>query len=182
MSDQVKTLRRRSKQASSEPSPPPESEPSRGHEWREYAGIPLGDRPGNTVPTLPVDLADIDDRLLMQLFSKYIAWQNYIATRVTEAEIAEANAQTELTVAQSTAMVKSWTGTREDRVAMAKAERDLHPEVRGMQDRYDTARAHRKMLSTLADNMERAAMVVSRELTRRVGREPVERRHRGWTP
>jgi hypothetical protein len=50
------------------------------------------------------------------------------------------------------------------------------------QSRYNTARAHRKMLSTLADNMERAAMVISRELTRRVGREPIERRHRGWTP
>lgn len=118
----------------------------------------------------------------MQLFSKYVSWQNYLAVRVTEAEIAEATAQTELTVQQATAMVKSWTGTKEDRVAVAKAERELHPEVRAQQDRYDTARAHRKMLSTLADNMERAAAVVSRELTRRVGREPVERRHRGWTP
>jgi hypothetical protein len=134
------------------------------------------------VPSLPIDLADIDDRLLMELFSKYIAWQNYIAVRVTEAEIAEAEAQTELSVDQAQALLGSWSGTKEDRVALARAEREVHPKVIEQQSRYNTARAHRKMLSTLADNMERAAAVVSRELTRRVGREPVERRHRGWTP
>ena len=144
--------------------------------------MPLGDRPSNAVPSLPVDLADIDDGLLMELFSKYVSWQNYIAVRVAEAEIAEAEAQTKLNVDQATALVKSWTGTKEDRVAVARAERELHPEVQEQQARYNTARAHRKMLSVLAENMERAAMVVSRELTRRVGREQVERRHRGWTP
>jgi hypothetical protein len=144
--------------------------------------VPLGDKPGHAVPSLPVDLADIDDAKLMELFSLYVSWQNYIAVRVAQAEIAEAEAQTKLTVDQATALVKSWTGTKEDRVAVARAERELHPEVREQQDRYNTARAHRKMLTTLAENMERAAMVVSRELTRRVGRENTERRHRGWTP
>lgn len=177
MTESTKTLRRRS-QSSSKPSPPPDARPSR----REYSGIPIGDRPDDPVPALPKDLADIDDGQLMTLFSLYVAWQNYIAVRHTEAEIAEAEAQTRLTVDQATAMVKSWTGTKEDRVAVAKAERELHPEVREQQDRYNTARAHRKMLGTLAENMERAAQVISRELTRRVGREPVAARHRGWTP
>jgi hypothetical protein len=134
------------------------------------------------VPALPSDLADIDDRELMRLFSLYIAWQNFIAVKVTEAEIVEAERQTELTVGQATALLGSWGGTKEDRVALARAEREVHPAVVEQQARYNTAKAHRKMLSTLADNMERAAAVVSRELTRRVGREPVERRHRGWTP
>jgi hypothetical protein len=118
----------------------------------------------------------------MQLFSQYVTWQNYLALRVTEAEIAEAEAQTELSVDQAQALLGSWSGTKEDRVALARAEREVHPKVVEQQARYNTARAHRKMLSTLADNMERAAMVVSRELTRRVGREPLERRHASWTP
>jgi hypothetical protein len=144
--------------------------------------VPLGDQPAAKVPALPSDLADVDDRELMRLFSLYIAWQNFIAVKVTEAEIVEAERQTELTVGQAQALLGSWSGTKEDRVALARAEREVHPEVIKQQDAYNTAKAHRKMLSTLADNMERAAAVVSRELTRRVGREPVERRHRGWTP
>jgi hypothetical protein len=120
----------------------------------------------------------------MQLFSKYIAWQNYIAVRVTEAEIAEAEAQTVLTVEQAQALLGSWSGTKEDRVALARAEREVHPKVREQQARYNTARAHRKMLATLAENMERAANGVSRELTRRTGgeRRVRENRHAGWTP
>ena len=136
------------------------------------------------MPSLPTDLADVDDALLMELFSRYVSWQNYIAVRVTEAEIAEAEAQTQLTVDQAQALLGSWSGTKEDRVALARAEREVHPKVQEQQARFNTAKAHRKMLATLAENMERAAMVVSRELTRRVGGERRVRdsRQASWTP
>lgn len=117
----------------------------------------------------------------MDLFARYVAWQNFLAVRFTEAEIAEANAETVLKVAQAQALVSNWTGPKDDRITIAKAERELEPEVREQQDRYDTARAHRKMLGTLAGNMERAANLISREVTRRTsGVDPINRRAMRW--
>jgi hypothetical protein len=163
--DNVRTLRRRNGRQSRSSEPP-----------RTYDEVPLSGRPDATVPTLPLNLADIGDPDLMTQFATYVAWQNFISVRFTEAEIHEATAETELKVALAEALVSSWTGAKEDRVAVARAERELDPTVRKLQDTYDTARAHRKMLGTLATNMERAAALLSRELTRRVGREPLERR------
>lgn len=149
---------------------------------RMYDGVSLPQRPDEGVPEIPLDISDINDTTLMNLFARYVAWQNFIALRLTEAEIAEANVATELRVGEAEALVSNWTGAKEDRVTIARAERTIDPEVRSLQDRYDTARAHRKMLDTLASNMERAAALVSREITRRVGREPLERRVNKWTP
>ena len=117
----------------------------------------------------------------MNLFARYSAWANYIAVLLAEAEIGEANAATEWRVSQAEALVASWGGTKEERVTVAKAERELDPEVRAQEERYNNSRAHRKMLSTLADNMDRASALVSRELTRRLGRDQVERRLNRWT-
>src|SRR5580765_692949 len=166
--DQIRHMRRRSSRSSEQP--------------RRYDGVLLPARPGDDVPQIPLDITDLNDEELMNLFARYSAWASFIAVRVAQAEIAEANATTELKVSEAQAMVDNWTGAKDDRVTITRAERDLDPTVRAQQDRYDTARAHRKMLATLADNMERASALVSRELTRRLGRDQVDRRIARWTP
>lgn len=118
----------------------------------------------------------------MLLFSRYIAWQNFVAVKHVQAEVAEADAETSLRYAEATGLVESWTGAKEDRVTVAKAERELDPDVREARQTYDKARAHRKMLGVLVANMERGAALISRELSRRIGRDPVERRDRRWSP
>ena len=42
-------------------------------------------------------------------------------------------------------------------------------------------KARRKMLAVLSNNMERGAALLSRELSRRIGRTPVEGRMAGWS-
>jgi hypothetical protein len=149
---------------------------------RLYEGVPIPSSPGSEVPSIPNDLTDLPDEELMGLFSRYIAWQNYVAVKHVEAEIHEADTETALRYAEATGLVESWTGAKEDRVTVAKAERELDPDVRDARQAYDRARARRKMLGVLTANMERAAALISRELTRRVGREPVERRQQRWNP
>jgi hypothetical protein len=99
------------------------------------------------------------------------------------AEVEERCAEAILSKAQSLVLLRDWGGSRDDRITVAKAQRDIDPEVEERQDAFDVAHAQRKMLAVLFTSTERDAAVVSRELTRRVGRrEDSDRRVSRWTP
>lgn len=134
------------------------------------------------MPELPRDLAEVPDKVLMRLFSMYVQWNNYIDVMRVEAEIAEADAETKLKAIEATSMVAGWTGAKEDRVTIQRAERDLDPAVIEARDNVQLVYARRKLLAVLSNNMERGAALLSRELSRRIGRAPVEGRQARWNP
>src|SRR6185369_9817720 len=76
---------------------------------RVYAGVPLPDRPGR-VPHLPEDITSCADEELMELFSQFIGWQNYVSVSLAEADVAENDAETAVKYAEATALVETWTG------------------------------------------------------------------------
>lgn len=86
-----------------------------------------------------------------------------------------------LEAAEATAMVRDWGGTRDTRVAVAKAQRQADPAV--IEHKQDVANryAYRKLVAVLFTNIERNAALVSRELTRRTGSlEAKPRRESRW--
>lgn len=138
-------------------------------------------RPVYPVPEIPIDLTDLGDKRLMELFAAYVVWNNYLDVQRVSAEIEEANAETDLKVLEATSIASGWENPKESRITVLRAERDTDPEVMAARSRFDQAKARRKMLGVLCGNMERAAALLSRELTRRVGRAPVEGRAASWT-
>ena len=112
----------------------------------------------------------------MEIFAAYIAWANFIDVRRVEAEIEEATVETEIKVLTAQYMLSDPTA----KVTTLRAEKDLDPQVLAAQGRYDVVHARVKMLTVLSNNMERGAALLSRELTRRVGRAPVEGRAASW--
>jgi hypothetical protein len=114
----------------------------------------------------------------MEIFAAYIAWANFIDVRRVEAEIEEATIETEIKVLTAMFMTSGDPGAK---VTVLRAEKDLDPEVLAAQSRYDVIHARVKMLTVLSNNMERGAALLSRELTRRVGRAPVEGRAASWS-
>lgn len=146
----------------------------------EREGLELPRKPKGEVPQLPHELAELSDDLLMRLFSRLTRWADYLAVQVTLAEIDEGSAESILGHAKAVVLVRDWGGTKEDRVTVARAEQTLDPDVRNALSVYQQAHAYRKMIGVLYSNVERDAGTVSRELTRRVGREPLERRDRRW--
>jgi len=119
----------------------------------------------------------------MGLFVALTRWTDHLGVSVAMAEVEERCAEAVLSKAQSLVLLRDWGGTRDDRITVAKAQRDIDPEVEERQDIYHTAVAYRKMIATLYASTERDAAVVSRELTRRVGRrEDHDRRASRWTP
>lgn len=140
-------------------------------------------RPVFDIPKLPIRLSDRTDDQLMQLFVALTRWTDHLAGRVAEAEVDERAAEAVLNKAQSLVLLSNWSGARDERVTMSKAQRDVDPEVEKRQAEFDNRHAFRKMLSVLYSSTERDAAVVSRELTRRVGRrEDHERRVHRWQP
>lgn len=132
-------------------------------------GITLPDKPEAEAPRLPRDITSIDDAELMDLFSQYTDWMNYIATQATLAETEEREAEETKAFGDAQAMVANWTGDKTEKVTIARAQRDTDPAVVAAKGALLDKYAHRKLLGTLATNTERRLTVVSREITRRTG-------------
>jgi len=145
-------------------------------------GLSLPSQPEFVLPKLRTDLTSISDDQLMRLMARLVRYQDFLHGQLVEFEIDETSAETMLEVAKARYLAAAWTGSSADRVAVAKANALADPDVRSYQDAYETCRAKRKLWGVLMESLARDAGVVSRELTRRLGRESTERRVDRYNP
>jgi hypothetical protein len=148
----------------------------------EKAGLSLPEKPKYSVPDVPTRITEMGDAALMNLFVRHTRWRGYLSGQMALAEIEERYAEDLLARLEAEALIREWGGGREDRVTVAKAQRTIDPAVMEAQDSLHLAYARRKLVGALMDGSEKNVAVISRELTRRVGMEPTERRDRRWTP
>lgn len=142
-----------------------------------HDAVPFG-RPDYDIPELPRDITVISDDRLMQMFSEYVAWQNYAATEFAMAEVSEERAEANAKRVEATALVMADPG--KGSVTVTKAGISLLAEVeKAEQDRLN-AYASRKMTQVVLANCERCAALISRELSRRIGGSGIERRQMRW--
>lgn len=154
-------------------------------EWVESLGLQLPTAPdSDEFPTLPEDLTDEDDRAIINLFSKFVAWHNFVESKVSLLEIAEAEIKSKVNYEGVLAEVegipseyKSYTPVR----LLTKASRDTDDVVLELEREQREIQGRIKLLKTMANTLERNASLVSRELTRRVSMEDVRRREGRWT-
>lgn len=147
-----------------------------------FAESVLLSKPSFDLPEVAADLTLIGDDELMAMFSHAVGWQNFAASVSVEAEVREADCEYEMEKAESEAVVAAWGGTSKDRVTVAKAQRALDPKVNELRQKWLAAKAARKRAQVVRDNCERIVNLISRELTRRVGRESTDRRQQRWNP
>jgi len=133
----------------------------------EKQGLKLYDQPEDRIPRLPEDITALHEEELMDLFVGLTAWLDYVSVQVACAEIDERAAQRVLDQAEATALIAGWSGERADRVAIARAKQAINPEVNRLLAEFAEAHNYRKLIQTLASNLERDAALASRELTRR---------------
>jgi hypothetical protein len=118
----------------------------------------------------------------MDLFVRFVRYQDFIAGELVLYEIDESHTETLVEVAKAKHLAKGWTGASTDRVAVAKAEATLDPDVRKYDDALTKIKARRKMYGVLVDQLARDAGVVSREITRRSSGGNMEGRAGRFTP
>jgi hypothetical protein len=147
----------------------------------EKQGLALPLQPVDPIPPVPDSLSELGDGPLMELFAQLTAWAGFLGAQLAAAEIDERAAEAVLEAAEATAMVRDWGGTKDDRVAIAKAQRMNDPEVVERKQEVANRYAYRKLVGVLFINVERNAALVSRELTRRTGSyEAKPRRESRW--
>jgi hypothetical protein len=117
---------------------------------------------------------------MMDLYFRFIAWLNYAAVEFGSAEVEEEKAEAMVKKLQAMHMVLNW-GAAKDKVTLARAQQAVDPEISRAMDEQLAAYARRKMAQIVYENCERSAAALSRELSRRLGRYPLERREMRWS-
>lgn len=129
-------------------------------------GIKLPSHPSFEAPNIPPDISDISDEELMELYSQFVTYLNYITIQLATAEIDERMCEKRLARLQATKM-----GTvTEKTVSAAKARVASDPEVVVVLEELDQLYAYRKLVEGVHQNLDRNVSLASRELTRRTSK------------
>lgn len=131
----------------------------------------LPDRPDEAIPTVPEDITDLADRELIRLMTLLTRWTEHLGVQVAMAEVDERWADAGVEKERALASLAGAKSVTESKARAYESESFL-----AAQDQYHEAMAYRKLVSVLYTNCERWSALLSRELTRRVNRDPRERR------
>jgi ribosomal protein L12E/L44/L45/RPP1/RPP2 len=138
--------------------------------------------PTTDLPALPDDITELDEQQLMALFTRLTVWSDYVTAQAAVAAVDERDTERALDYAEALAVTGAWGGTSGDRVSITKAKVALDPAVIRLRQEHSDRYAYRKLIDTLAANVERDSALISRELTRRTsGQTAVVRRSNRWT-
>jgi len=122
------------------------------------------------------DLDELSDAALMSSYNEFMAWVSYAKAEYVQGEMAEERALHVLKMVEAEKLINQWDAeSKGDRVTLAKARRDIDPDVVAAQEKLLEARAYRKLVESLFDRCDRGSQVLSRELSRRIGLAPRER-------
>lgn len=141
-------------------------------------GLTAPEKPEYTIPSLPHDLTNLGDEDLMVLYSELTAYADFISVQVSCSQVDERVLEKRLSATESHKMLQSG-GKSENRVTFARAQVAIDPEVVAMKTRLEEVHAYRKLIESMASNIERDSALVSRELTRRTS--TVNRRSNRWS-
>lgn len=140
-------------------------------------GVPLPPKPAGRLPGLPDDVTELDDSALMSLFSKLSAWTDHLGTQLAAAEVDERSADELVDQLRAQNAVNAKT---EKTVTAAKAKAYEDPKFLEAKQEAQAAYAYRKLIESVFTATERKTALISRELTRRVGRGDRENRNSRW--
>jgi hypothetical protein len=145
-------------------------------------GIELWSKPRYEIPVIPKDLTAIDDDDLMLLFSALTAWSDHINGQVSASQVDERSLQKRLSFLENSLLVNaSASSGRGDRITILKAAIACDPKVMAVEEKLEEAYAYRKMIESVAENLDRDTALVSRELTRRTSFNNVNRNKSRFT-
>ena len=143
-------------------------------------GLPIPRRPKGDFPEIHVDdeYGEWTDEQVIAEMQIFTRWADYLTVQLPLAEAAESTADR---VHRRIRDLKTLSqDAPKGQVTLAKMSVALSEEVVEAEDVAAQAKAYRKLVAGLLENVTRDASLLSRELTRRVGRDSFERRERRW--
>lgn len=144
--------------------------------YRGFLRVPT---PGLCQPDLPYELTELPDDKLMRLLAEFTTWAAYAGSEAAIYAVLEKEAEVQLDAARARAAVLA---KNEKSVAAQKAVAAADPAVQDAEQQLLSAFAARRFMDAMANGIEKSGAVVSRELSRRIGRHDREARSNKWTP
>lgn len=142
------------------------------------ADLPLPPKPRTEVPDLVgLDLTDLTDADLMDQMVLFARWADYSGGQLALAEVDESFANEYIDKLKAMGLVQTYDAEeKKGGVTRARAEKRLDPIYETAVQEKLNAYARRKLINARHTAFERDAALLSRELTRRGERDPVQRR------
>lgn len=129
------------------------------------------------MPRVPDDITELADRELIGMMTLLTRWAEHLGVQLAMAEVDERWAEAAMEKSKALALLD---GSAKD-VTQRKAKAYESDQFLEDEAKYHEAMAYRKLVSVLFTNAERWSSLLSREITRRVNRDPRERRTERYT-
>lgn len=126
---------------------------------------------------MPPDPTDLTDPELMTLFREFTEWVAYQGAQLAIADVEEQSASEAVKRMETMSAARN-SGAKT--VTAAKAAIWEDSDYIEARDAHFHAQAYQKMLRGIYEATEKKQVLLSRELTRRVGREPRDSRNGKW--
>ena len=141
-------------------------------------------RPREPIPEVPEDITGLGDEDLIGLMTLLTRWSEHLGVQLAMAEVDERWAEAAMEKERAIASLAGTDSDLEAGVAKAHAYTASRAKAKAYEsedfleaeEKYYEAMSYRKLVAVLYNNSERWSALLSRELTRRVNRDPRERR------
>lgn len=132
----------------------------------QQQGMAVNQHYGYDAPSLPADITGMTEEQVMDLYTKYVAYLEFINMQLWCAEVdkAEADKQVSLIKAQKKLTLKT-TGVA---VAMMDAEIEVDPEYRSKADKLQELSNYHGLIQIISERLSKDISLINREITRRV--------------
>lgn len=141
-------------------------------------------------PTLPEDLTELSDAELMKLFSKWTQWQNYMSAQLALAEVDEQYAKSCVAKYEALSLISERASLHSNSEVKAAEKANATTYLKALaytdsafteaKDEVNVTYAYRKLIEIKHTESDKNTALISRELTRRVGRNDREGRNAKW--
>lgn len=142
----------------------------------ELQGIQIPNHPPYEAPELPEEITGLSDPQLMTLMVQLAAWGELLNAQVSAAEIDERYAESALEKIRAIKALQAYSDDARVTATKAKASVWDDEDYSAQYEKFQELHAYRKLIATMADNIERRGALCSRELTRRANSGPREGR------
>ncbi len=132
----------------------------------QLQGMTVNKSYGYDAPSLPSDITDLMEEQVMDLYSKYVAYLEFISLQLWCAEVDRAEADKNLSFIKSQkrlALKKAGTS-----VSMIDAEIDVDPDYKVKLDALQELSNYRGLINIISERLSKDISLINREITRRV--------------
>ena len=131
-------------------------------------------------PSLPRNITELGDEDLMELYTQFVAYSDFINTQLSCAIIDEKELERRIELAEATTFLNMTTST--SKVTLVRPQVASNKDVVELKEEHMQKFAYRKLIETMANNYDRGSSVCSRELTRRTSNDHFKTRAKKFTP